>query len=127
MSWYQRSTCSKYRSCLVALVHDSDEAAVEAVLPDHILGQPVSLELYRDPYTGRAYRRAIVTCGNPEHVDCKRRRNLNLTANLGSREVEAFLTCWLRYGVAGSGVSREEHRDYRPSLELQREFLHDIA
>lgn len=105
-------------------IDDGDEGAaagVEAVLPDSILGCHVYFESHMLGRHG-GYRRAKVFCMDPRHgPSCAKRRNVNLVHDLGEREVESFLACWL--SRTATFPTQALHQAYKPSLVQQQQYL----
>lgn len=97
------------------VVQEEAAGGAEGSWPSSIEGGVVTVEDRRDTW---GYRRLILRCSY--HPSCSRRRNTNLTSNLGEREPEAFLACW---HLAGAQCSKDAHKNVRPSVADQRAWL----
>ena len=59
-----------------------------------------------------------VSCNNPEHLDCKKYRSVQMHRDkFGSRAAEFYLIAWLRQSFV---LPEEEHSSLRVSLDAVR-------
>ena len=72
---------------------------------------------------GRTYRRLVIHCRTPGHFGCRKYRNVGPAqcAHLGVREPIAYLATWfLSHQLYTTAAA---HKEYRPTLAEQREWL----
>lgn len=88
--------------------------------PREILGQTVTYVRGRADARWLYHDRLSVKCNNPDHIQCKRSRSMELDRDVfGERAAEAFLGAWL----LKSHLSQSRHKKWAPTRAEMREFL----
>ena len=98
-----------------------------AGLPDVVEGISISHEVrLQGAASDGVYIRFRCACPRDDHEACSKSRSVTFTTNFGPREIYGFFGAWIE--AAGNYDSREEHADFKPSVEEVATWLraHDM-